>query len=108
MIAENTLSEEADNELHKIKEIEKTVDREKLYHRTNEYTYNFQNLRTINAFGRDIYNATITLKNADKDQSDLLDDILNFREQVKPKNTEKKQQKEVPGVKILWKDTVFS
>ena len=40
-IPENTLSKEAKNELNKIKEIEKTVDRENLYYRTNEYTYNF-------------------------------------------------------------------
>ena len=37
-----------------MKEIEKTVDRENLYHRTNEYKYNFQNFQTINTFGRDI------------------------------------------------------
>ena len=30
-IPENTLSEEAKNELNKTKEVEKTVDREKLY-----------------------------------------------------------------------------
>ena len=35
MIPENTLSEEAKNELNKIKEIGKTVARENLYYRTN-------------------------------------------------------------------------
>ena len=45
MIPENTLNEEAKNELNEIKEIEKTVDRENLYY---EYTYNFQNFCTIN------------------------------------------------------------
>ena len=49
---------------------------------------------TINTFGRDIYNGTITLKEAAKDQSDLLIEILNFRKEVKLKNPEKKQQKE--------------
>ena len=49
-IPENTLSEEAKNELHKIKEIEKTIDRENLYYKTNKYTYNFQNFRTIKHF----------------------------------------------------------
>ena len=66
------------------------MDREKLHYKTNEYTYNFQNFQAINTFGRDIYNSTITLKEADKDQSDLLVEILNFRKQVKTKNTEKK------------------
>ena len=50
--------------------------------------------RTINTFARDIYNGANTLKEADNDQSDLLVEILNFRKQVKPKNPEKKQQKE--------------
>ena len=64
MIQENTLSE-----LNEIKEIKKTIKREMLYYKTNEYTYNLQNLR--NTFGRDIYNGAITLKGADNNQSDL-------------------------------------
>ena len=46
-IQEKILNEEAKNELHKIKEIEKTVDRENVYYKTNKYTYNFQSFRTI-------------------------------------------------------------
>ena len=65
-IPENTLSEKAKNEFNKIKEIEKSLDEEKLCYRTNEYKYNFQNFLTINTFGRDIYNGTITLKEDDK------------------------------------------
>ena len=42
VVPENKLSEEVKNELHKIK-IEKTVDRENLYYKTNKYTFNFQN-----------------------------------------------------------------
>ena len=80
--------------LNKIKEKEKTVDREKLYYKRNKCTYNFQNVQTRSTFGRDIHNGTFTRKEADNDQSDLLVEILNFRKQVKPKNTEKKQQKE--------------
>ena len=53
-----------------------------LYHKTNEYIYNF---RTINSFGGNIYNSTITLKEPNEDQRDLTE-ILNFRKQVKPKN----------------------
>ena len=37
VIPENTLSEEAKNELNKIKEIEQIVDREKLYYRANKH-----------------------------------------------------------------------
>ena len=70
------------------------VDRENLYYKTNEYTYDFQNLRRINTLATDIYNGTLTLKEADNDQSDLLIEILNFRKQVKQKYPEKNQQKE--------------
>ena len=71
VIPENTLTEEAKNELNEIKEIEKTVDRENLVYRTNECTYSFKNFRTISTFGRDIYNGKITLKEADEDQCNL-------------------------------------
>ena len=36
VIPENTLSEDHKIELNKIKEMEKTVDREKIYYRMNE------------------------------------------------------------------------
>ena len=44
-------------------------------------------------FGGDIYNSTITLKEADKDRSNLLVEILNSRKQPKLKNPEKKMKK---------------
>ena len=93
MIPENKLTEEAKNELNKIKEIEKTVDRQNLVSRTNEYTYSFKNFRTINTFNRDIYNRTITLNEADKYQSSLLVEIMNFKSKIKPQNPEKKRKK---------------
>ena len=41
MILENKLTEEAENELNKIKEIEKPMNGENSVYRTNEYTYTF-------------------------------------------------------------------
>ena len=93
IIPENILNDEARKEIAKISEIEKTVDREKLVYRTSEYTYSFQNFRTIRTFGRDIYNGEITLKEADEDQSSLLNDIKNFRDKTKPQDEEKKNRK---------------
>ena len=91
MISENTLSEESKNELDKIRGIEKTVDGENFIYRTNEYTYSFKDFQTISFFVRDIYNGTITLKEADKDQSDLLVEVFNFKKNIKPQNPEKNQ-----------------
>ena len=76
-IPENTLSEEAKNELNKIKDIEKTVNREELYYKTNKYAYNFPIFETIRTFIGDVYNGTVTEKEADGNQSYLLVEILN-------------------------------
>ena len=43
VISENVLNEEAKNELTKIKEIQKMVDRENLYYRTNKYISDLSN-----------------------------------------------------------------
>ena len=65
------MSEDPINELNKNKEIEKTVNRQNLVHRKNEYTYIFKIFLTIKAFVKDIYSVRITLKEADEDQSSL-------------------------------------
>ena len=43
-------NDEARKRLDKIKEIEKSVDREKLTYETDEYTYNFKNFQTKKTF----------------------------------------------------------
>ena len=51
VIPKNALNnDEAKKELDKIKEIEKTVGREKLFYKTNKYTYSFKNYQTIKTF----------------------------------------------------------
>ena len=70
--------------------MEKNVDREKLIYKTNGYTYSFENFQTIKIFGQDIYDGTITLKEANDYQTDLLVEIMNFKKKTKPKSLEKK------------------
>ena len=88
-------NDEAKKELHKIKEIQKNVDREKLVYETNEYKYSFKNVQTIKTFGRDIYEGKITLEKANEYQTNLLAQIIDFRANSKPKSKEKKQEKEI-------------
>ena len=96
VIPKNALNnDEAKKELDKIKEIEKNVDREKLIYETNEYTYSFKNFQTIKTFGRDIYEGKITIEEADKYQTNLLAEIMNFTENTKPRIQEKKQEKQI-------------
>ena len=86
-------NDEAKKELDKIKEIEKTIDREKLVYRASEYTYNFGNFRTVKTFGRDIYEGKITLEEANTDQDNILRDIRNFNNKATPQKYNKKQKK---------------
>ena len=90
-IPENTLSEEAKNELNKIKDRKNGEQRRII--KTNKYAYNFPIFGTIRTFVGDIYNGTVTEKEADGNQSYLLVEILNFQKQVKPKSTGKNSKK---------------
>ena len=54
-------SNEAKEEINKIKEIEKIVDREKLVYKASEYIYDFRKFNTVTTFGEDIYDGKITL-----------------------------------------------
>ena len=81
--------------LDKAKEIEKKFNWEKLVYITNEYTYSSESFQTIKTFGRDIYDGTITLEEANNYQTNFLVEILNFRKKAKPRSSEKKQEKEI-------------
>ena len=93
IIPENILNDEAKKEMDKISEIEKNVDREKLFYISSEYTYSFQNFQTIRTFGRDIYNGEITLNEANEDQTSLLTEIINFKNKTKPRDRKKTAKK---------------
>ena len=88
-------SDKAKEELNKILKIEKNVDREKLVHDPGKYTYDFRTFNTVRAFGEEIYEGKITLKESDEDQSDLADQISEFIKETKPKNYSKKQEKKL-------------
>ena len=78
----------------KLKKQQKNVDREKLIYETDKYTYRFKNFQT-KAFGRDIYEVKITIKEADEYQADLLIEIINFRKKTKPRSQERKREKKL-------------
>ena len=95
-------NDEAKKELHKIKEIEKNVDREKLIYGKDEYKYSFKNFQTIKTFGRDIYEGEITIKEADEYEANFLTEIINFRKNTKPRSQEKNEKK-----KLFFKNCII-
>ena len=94
VIPKNALNnDEAKKELDKIKEIEKSENREKLVYETNEYTDSFKSFQTIKTFGRDIYEGKITIEAGNEYQTNLLAESMNFRKNTKPRSQEKKTRK---------------
>ena len=85
--------DEAREELNKIKEIEKNVDREKLFYKSNKDTNHFKDFRAIRTFREDIYEGKTTFDEADEYQSDLADRINDFIKKTNPHTEEKKCEK---------------
>ena len=64
-----------------------------IYYSSKE-PFDFRMFKTIRSFGDDIYNRKITINEADQEQYDLVEYILNFSNKVRPKKKdEKKKQK---------------
>ena len=87
-------NDESRKELNKIKEMEESIDREKLVYKTDKHTFDFRKFNTIRTFGKDIYNGKITLEEADESQSDLLGEIKKINDKTRPQALKKKQIKE--------------
>ena len=93
MIPKSALNNESEKEIDKIKETENSIDKEKLIYKSNKHTYDFRNFQTIRTFGKDIYEDEITFEEADEDQSNLLNSIIDFKNKTRPQNNIKKQEK---------------
>ena len=73
------------NEIKRIEEIEKNVDRNKMVYRGTKKTYDFRNFKTIRAFGNEI-----SLDIANIEQANLLSYISDFMK-TKPRDPEKRK-----------------
>ena len=77
-IPECHLNEESKNEIDRVKEIEKMVNREDLSYETRKCVNNFQLFQSIRSFVKKFFAGKIDLNNADRDQNDLLFGIVDF------------------------------
>ena len=84
------LNPEIINEIKKIGEIEKKVDRDKMVYKSANKTYNFRNFKTIRTFGNEIRNNFISLDIANIEQANLLSYINDFMK-TKPRDPEKRK-----------------
>ena len=67
-----------------------------IYHSSKE-PLDFRMFKTIRSFGDDIYSSKITINEADQEQSNLAEYILNFNNKTRPKykDHEKNKKKNV-------------
>ena len=92
-IPTENLSPEIINEIKRIKELEKKVDRNKMDYEGTNITYDFRKFKTIRAFGNEIKNNVIDMNTANEEQNELLEYISRLRRRTKPNNPELKKLK---------------
>ena len=85
------LNPEIINEIKRIEEIEKKVDRNRMVYKGTNETYDFRNYKTMRAFGNEIRNNVISLDTANTGQASLLSYINDFIRKTKPRNPEKRK-----------------
>ena len=89
-IPTENLNTEIINEIKRIEEIEKKVDRNRMVYKGTNKTYDFRNSKTIHAFGNEIRNNIISLDAANIEQANLLSYINDFMK-TKPQDLEKRK-----------------
>ena len=72
------------NEIKRIEEIEKNVDRDKVVYKSTSRTYDFRGFKTIRTYGSDIRNNVTSLAAANLEQANLL---ARFHDFVKKNKT---------------------
>ena len=90
-IPTENLNPEIINEIKRIEEIEKNVDRNRMVYKVTNETYDFRNFKTIRAFGNEIRNNIISLDTANLEQANLLSYINDYIRKTKPRNPEKRK-----------------
>ena len=92
IFSEGYESVEIKNELNEIKEYEK-VNRNKMVYYSSKEPFDFRIFKTIRSFGDDIYSSKIKINEADREQADLVEYILNFNNKARPKYKDDKKDK---------------
>ena len=87
------LNPEIINEIKRIEEIEKKVDRNKMFYKGSNKTYDFRNFKTIRAFDNEIRNNVITLDTANIEQATLFSYVYDFSKKTRPRNPAQRQLK---------------
>ena len=80
-------------EIKRIEEIEKNVDRDKMFYEGTSRNYDFRGFKTIRTYGNDIRNNVTSLKAANLEQANLMAHIHDFAKNTKPQDPKQKKIK---------------
>ena len=94
-IPTENLNPEIINEIKRIEEIEKQIDRNKMVYKGINKIYDFRNFKTKRAFGNEIRNNVISLDTANIEQANLLSYIYDFTKKTKPRDPEQKKKSDI-------------
>ena len=73
------------NKIDEIKKLEDKIQRKDLKYKSNKCIYGFQQYETIRSFVDSIYTHKFIIDKAEVDQSNLLDNIVEFNNKSRPK-----------------------
>ena len=90
-------------EIKRIEEIEKNVDRDKMFYKSTNRNYDFRGFKTIRTYGNDIRNNVTSLKAANLEQANLKAYLYDFTKNTKPQNPEQKKSDVLNSVGALAK-----
>ena len=71
---------------------------EDLKYKTKNYKYDFKQYKTIRSFGESIYTCKASIIKVEKEQGNLLENIVKFKNKSRPRSEEDKEKK-----RYLWK-----
>ena len=89
------ITNEVNNELSVIKEMEYTIIGKHLKYKTNRRIFNFKKGKTIRSLGEDIVRGKITISKIDEKQSNFLINNLEFNYKARPKLEPYKRKREM-------------
>ena len=72
--------------------MEEIIKRKDLKYETNKYRIHFQQFKTIRSFGDCIHNGKINLKEVEKKQKNLFENIVNFDNKSRPRKDNEENQ----------------
>ena len=71
----------------------KNVNRNDRIYYSSKEPFNFKIFKTIRSLCENIYSGKFTINEADQEQADLVEYILNFNNKARPKNRDDKKKK---------------